>query len=295
MKVFDLRKVKKMRFPLFGFLVFGMALVLTFAFAPNKEKVLKEGKYKLVWSDEFKINGVPDEKNWNYEIGFVRNQEDQWYQKENAYCADGFLIIEARKESKVNPIFVSKKDKDWRKNRDSIKVTSSCLITQGKHSWKYGRFEMRAKIPVGKGMWPAFWTLGIEGNWPANGEIDIMEYYMGKILANTAWKSNKPDTAWDSKTVALSDFKKDWADEFHVWRMDWDENWIKLYVDDQLLNETSVKETVQNGNQKIIPFQQPHYLLVNLAVGGINGGNFSVADFPTKYIIDYIRVYQKKK
>lgn len=144
-------------------------------------------------------------------------------------------------------------------------------------------------------MWPAFWTLGVKEDWPANGEIDIMEYYTGKILANTAWKSKTGTTAWDSRTVPLTDFKKDWADEFHVWRMDWDAHSIKLYVDNQLLNETDLKETINDSSQKIIPFQQPHYLLVNLAVGGDNGGEFTAASLPSKYIIDYIRVYQKKK
>lgn len=252
-------------------------------------------EYKLVWNDEFSFNGIPNEKNWNYETGYVRNLESQWYQKENAYCKGGFLIIEAKKEFRANPNFVSKDHHDWRKKRDSIKVTSSCLITQGKHSWKYGRFEMRAKIPVAQGMWPAFWTLGIKGNWPANGEIDIMEYYRGKILANVAWKSNKPETAWDSEIVKLSDFKEEaWADQFHIWRMDWDAHVVKLYVDNQLLNSTSVEDTMMNTNQNILPFRQPHYLLVNLAVGGINGGDFTNDSFPSKYIIDYIRVYQKK-
>ena len=266
-----------------------------FSFVTYKQKHSDPEDYKLVWADEFNTNGRPDKRNWNYEVGFVRNQENQWYQKENAVCKDGFLIIEARNEKKVNPNFIAKTHKDWAKSRDSIKVTSSCLITRGKHSWQYGRFEMRAKIPVGKGMWPAFWTLGVEGSWPANGEIDIMEYYTGKILANAAWKSNAPQTAWDSKTVMLSEFKDSlWADQFHVWRMDWDAQWIKLYVDDQLLNEINVEETIWDKNQKIIPFQQPHYLLVNLAVGGINGGEFTTGDLPSKYIIDYIRVYQKK-
>jgi beta-glucanase (GH16 family) len=279
----------------FKFLVLGIVLTLISGFIINKEKSLKYEEYHLVWNDEFNVNGVPDEKNWNYETGFVRNLESQWYQKENAYCAAGFLIIEARKESRVNPNFVSKNHHDWTKKRDSIRVTSSCLITRGKHSWQYGRFEMRAKIPVTKGMWPAFWTLGVQGNWPANGEIDIMEYYRGKILANVAWKSNTGATAWDSKTALLSDFKKDsWADEFHIWRMDWDAQSIKLYVDNQLINETDLKGTLEDANQKILPFQQPHYLLVNLAVGGINGGDFTSASFSAKYIIDYIRVYQKK-
>jgi beta-glucanase (GH16 family) len=285
-----------MKFRIYSLGITGGVLILSSAFIQNKEKVVRHDKYELVWSDEFNKDGIPEEKNWNYETGFVRNQEDQWYQKENAFCKAGFLVIEARKENRVNPDFVSKVHHDWAKKRDSIKVTSSCLITRGKHSWQYGRFEMRATIPVGNGMWPAFWTLGIEGNWPANGEIDIMEYYTGKILANACWKSDDSKTVWDSATKKLSNFKdKSWADQFHIWRMDWDSQWIKLYVDDQLLNEISVAESMKYKNQKIKPFQQPHYLLVNLAVGGINGGEFTTDNLPAKYIIDYIRVYQKKK
>lgn len=283
-----------MKFYFLRFLLVIMVLTFISGFVTIADQAIKDKEYKLVWSDEFQKNGAPNEKNWNYEIGFVRNEENQWYQKENAYCKDGFLIIEARNEKRANLNFISKNHHDWRKQRDSVKVSSSCLITQGKHSWQYGRFEMRAKIPVGKGMWPAFWSLGIDGNWPENGEIDIMEYYTGKILANAAWKSNNSNVAWDSQTKKLSDFKDNsWADKFHIWRMDWDAEWIKLYVDDQLLNEISVKDT-NRPNEKILPFQQPHYLLVNLAVGGINGGEFSSESFPSKYIIDYIRVYQKK-
>ena len=169
----------------------------------NNKKSLNQ--YQLVWSDEFNnINGIPNLNNWNYEYGFVRNEEAQWYQKENAFCKDGYLIIEAKKETKANPHFINTTHRDWRKNRDSIKITSSCLITQNKHSWKYGRFEMKAKIPTGNGVWPAFWTLGTSQHWPANGEIDIMEYYKGDLLANIAWESErrgKPE--WDSKKIAL--------------------------------------------------------------------------------------------
>lgn len=287
--------IKNKVFTHYSFWISGILLTITCSCVAQKRNPSKMEGYKLVWNDEFNVDGAPNEKNWNYEEGFVRNNENQWYQKENAYCQNGFLVIEAKKASRINPNFVSYDHKDWRKNRDSIRVTSSCLITNGKHSWKYGRFEMKAKIPVAKGMWPAFWTLGIQGHWPANGEIDIMEYYRGKILANVAWKSNAGTTAWDSKTVLLSDFKKDsWADEFHIWRMDWDEHSIKLYVDNQLINETDINETIHDANQSIIPFQQPHYLLVNLAVGGTEGGAFIANSFPSKYIIDYIRVYQKK-
>ncbi|CAD0003653.1 glycoside hydrolase family 16 protein [Flavobacterium chungangense] len=283
-----------MKFSSCFLLIIGSLLSLSYVFATNKDKESNNERYQLVWSDEFTADGIPDEKNWNYETGFVRNQEAQWYQKENAFCKNGFLIIEALKENRSNPDFVSKNHSDWTKNRDSVKVTSSCLITRGKHSWQYGRFEMRAKIPVTKGMWPAFWTLGIEGNWPENGEIDIMEYYTGKILANACWKSDESKTVWDSSTKILTDFNKDWEDQFHIWRMDWNAKWIRLYVDDQLLNEISVDETMKYKNQKIKPFQQPHYILVNLAVGGMNGGEFTSDNLPSQYIIDYIRVYQKK-
>lgn len=252
-------------------------------------------KYKLVWSDEFDIDGQPNQNNWDYEIGFVRNEEAQWYQKENAYCKNGKLIIVAKKETKVNPDFQSYNHKDFSKNRDSIKITSSCLITKGKHSWKYGRFEMRAKIPVEMGLWPAFWTLGLEHNWPANGEIDIMEFYKGKLLANIAWESkSKWEPVWSSKSFPLEGFNtKKWEDKFHVWRMDWDEKSIQLYVDDQLLNEVSLEKTFNGTNKNINPFHEPQYLLLNLAVGGINGGDYNKTHFPAKFIIDYVRVYQK--
>lgn len=279
----------------FNFLVLGIVSAVILGFVSKQELPPKYKGYQLVWNDEFSVNGVPNEKNWNYEIGFMRNNEDQWYQKENAYCENGFLIIEARKEKRANPDFVSKNHQDWTKKRDSIKVTSACLITQRKHSWQYGRFEMRAKIPVVKGMWPAFWSLGIEGEWPANGEIDMMEYYKGKILANAAWKFNKSEPEWDSSSTKLSDFKDaNWANKFHIWRMDWDADWIRLYVDDKLLNEIDVRKTFYGKDQKIIPFRQPHYLLLNLAVGGDNGGEFTDASLPSKYTIDYVRVYQKK-
>lgn len=273
----------------------GVILVLFYGCATNKSAVSKIQGYELKWNDEFNTDGSPSIKNWDYELGFVRNNENQWYQKENAYCQNGFLVIEAKSEHRANPNFVSADHKDWRKNRDSIRVTSSCLITKGKYLWKYGRFEMRAKIPVSKGMWPAFWTLGEKGKWPDNGEIDIMEYYRGKVLANIGWRSDSGGTAWNSKTALLNSFKSDsWSNEFHIWRMDWDEKTIKLYLDDVLMNEMELSKTINSNIQSISPFQQPHYLLVNLAVGGTEGGETAPESFPSKFIIDYIRVYQKK-
>ncbi|MCA5005198.1 glycoside hydrolase family 16 protein [Sphingobacterium bovistauri] len=255
----------------------------------------EKSTYKLVWSEEFDKNGKVNEKIWNYEYGFVRNREDQWYQKDNAYCKDGFLIIELKKEIKPNP-FYEDGSQDWKKSRRDIKYTSSSLNTSGKKYWQYGRFEMRARIPVGSGLWPAFWTLGVDKEWPSNGEIDIMEYYRGNILANIANGTNKRWTAeWHNGVKSVESLGGEmWAKEFHVWRMDWDENEITLYLDDVLLNKVSLERLVNKDGTNFNPFKQPHYVLVNLALGGDNGGQIDESLLPAKYEIDYIRVYQKK-
>ena len=221
----------------------------------------------------------------------MRNRELQWYQPENALVQDGMLIIEARRESRPNPTHDPASD-HWGRSRESIEYTSSSLTTRGLHSWRYGRFEMRARIDVRPGMWPAFWALGTSGGWPANGEIDIMEYYRGMILANVAWAKEDRHTAfWDDVKVPLSDFPAGWADDFHLWRMDWTPEAIELYVDEQLLNRTELSETVNHDGRN--PFHEPMYLIVNLAVGGNNGGDPSGTDFPGRYEIDYVRVYQR--
>lgn len=140
--------------------------------------------------------------------------------------------------------------------------------------------------------------------WPSNGEIDLMEYYrinnVPHILANTAWGTNQRFNAkWDSSVTPFTHFTdKDphWADKFHVWCMDWDEGAIRLYLDGELLNETLLSETINGslGNFKN-PFRQPHYLLLNLAIGGQHGGTPDDSAFPLSYEIDYVRVYQKNK
>ncbi|HEX6924912.1 MAG TPA: glycoside hydrolase family 16 protein [Longimicrobiaceae bacterium] len=250
-----------------------------------------QSDYRLVWSDEFDQPGQPDSTNWTYERGFVRNEELQWYQPENARVENGMLIIEARRESKPNPTYQPGSD-DWRRSRPEIDYTSASLTTRGRHSWQYGRFEMRARIDTRPGMWPAFWTLGVSGRWPAGGEIDIMEYYRGMVLANVAWARDEPGRAfWDDLRKPIDDYPRGWEDEFHVWRMDWTPERIELYLDDELLNSTDLSETVNFDGRN--PFHAPHYLIVNLAVGGTNGGDPSATEFPARYEIDYIRVYQR--
>ena len=252
--------------------------------------------YNLVWADEFEKDGSPNSANWTYEMGFVRNEELQWYQSENAVCRNGKLVIEARRERKPNPNYISGSE-DWKRNREYAEYTSSSLLTRGLHSWMFGRFEMRAKIDTRPGLWPAFWTLGVSGSWPHNGEIDIMEYYQGKVLANIAWGAEeKWQAVWDSHTVSVDALKikdSEWSEKFHVWRMDWDEGSIKLYLDDILLNTADLSMTINRDTEGKNPFLQPHYMIVNLAIGGTAGGDPSKTEFPAYYEIDYIRVYQK--
>ena len=119
-------------------------------------------RYQLVWADEFEQDGKPDSEKWTYETGFVRNNELQWYQPDNATCKDGRLIIEGRRETRPNPEY-EEGSRSWRKNRKAISYTSACLLTRGLHSWQYGRFEIRAKIVAEDGLWPAIWFLGVDG------------------------------------------------------------------------------------------------------------------------------------
>ncbi|MCL7986693.1 family 16 glycosylhydrolase [Sphingobacterium sp. lm-10] len=250
--------------------------------------------YQLVWSDEFEGTGAVDLRTWNFEKGFMRNHEDQWYQEENAFVKNGVLVIEARQETKRNPTY-EKGSTQWSTSREKIQYTSASINTSGKKAWKYGRFEMRAKIPVGQGIWPAFWTLGVDREWPSNGEIDIMEYYQGNLLANIAVGTNQRWKAeWHNGKKSVADLGGDqWASEFHVWRMDWDEQEIALYVDDVLMNKVSQEKLANKDGSGFYPFKQPHYMLLNLALGGDNGGEIDNSLLPARYEIDYVRVYQK--
>jgi beta-glucanase (GH16 family) len=251
--------------------------------------------YKLIWADEFDKVGPPDPCNWTYERGFVRNEELQWYQPENARCENGLLIIEGRRERKANPRH--KPDgRSWRENREYAEYASASLTTRGLHNWMYGRFEMRGRIDTRPGLWPAFWTLGVAGRWPGCGEIDIMEYYRGMLLANAAWASERQwAPVWDDVKIPLSEFKDpEWSAKFHVWRMDWDPDNIKLYVDDKLLNTIELDKTFNKDKEAKNPFHQPHYIILNLAIGGTSGGDPANTAFPAKFEVDYVRIYQEQ-
>ena len=268
-----------------------LAPIKLFAQPVNPDTV---GGYKLAWADEFNRNGAPDSNNWGYEQGFERNEEYQWYQPDNAWCENGFLIIEARRETRVNPNYIPGST-EWRKNREKAYYTSSSLKSRGKQSWQYGRFVMRGKIDISNGMWPAWWTLGNKGRWPATGEIDIMEFYRKKLLANMVHLGADQKDEWFSKTRNIDSLGgKEWASRFHIWRMDWDEKAIALYVDDMLMIKVETDKLVNKDGSGINPFKQPHYMLLNLAIGGQQGGDPSKTEFPKRFEVDYVRVYQKK-
>jgi len=251
---------------------------------------------KLVWNDEFNNTGKPDSAFWRYEMGFVRNQEIQWYQPDNANCADGILLIEGRREQFNNPKYDSTST-NWKNNRKKVLYSSASINTRGKKQWLYGRFEIRARIDTAMGAWPAIWTLGTINPWPSNGEVDLMEFYRIKntptILANVAWGTNQRSVAkWDSERIPLSAFTSkdtDWVKKFHIWRMDWSKDSINLYLDDVLMNACPLTQTLNADGAN--PFTNPQYLLLNLALGS-NGGDPEKTNFPIRFEVDYVRVYQ---
>jgi uncharacterized protein (TIGR02145 family) len=255
--------------------------------------------YELIWNQEFNASGAPDEQWWSFENGFVRNQELQWYQPQNVSISSGVLEFEGKREVVENPNYDPDSD-NWRENREQANYTSASINTRDKFTFKYGIMEVRAKIDTSLGSWPAIWTLGADRNWPDRGEVDLMEFYrrddVPSILANAAWRGQDTgNVLWDGAAYPLAEFIErmpDFTERFHLWRMEWDEDQIKLFLNDELLNTINIEEaTYADGFN---PFRQPHYILLNLAIGS-NGGNPSNTEFPLFYEVDYVRVFQKKK
>jgi beta-glucanase (GH16 family) len=248
--------------------------------------------WKLVWHDEFDTNSPPDPANWNYERGFVRNRELQWYQPENACCTNGLLVIEARPEHKRNPQFVPGSN-DWKTSREWIDYSSANITSRDRHEFKYGKFEMRARIDTRPGSWPAFWTLGTniaDIGWPACGEVDIMEYYSGTVLANFGYGLNGK-IKWASVKKTTVDLGGDaWSKAFHIWTMEWDEQKADLLLDGKLMNhlDAATADHADGGN----PFHKPVYFILNQAIGA-TGGDPSQTKFPIRFEVDWVRAYQR--
>ena len=260
-----------------------------------------EPGWRLVWSDEFDRDGAPDPTKWDFERGFVRNEELQWYRPENATVKGGMLLVEARRESVQNPQF-DPQSKDWKLSRKQAIYTSASLITKGKATFTYGRFECRARYAIDLGLWPAWWMKGTTRPWPSCGEIDMMESYGGALHANAAWGSGKPGVGvWDSaklpypalaKATGFASAQK-WSESFHLWRMDRDATSIRLYVDGLLLNEVDVTRAVNLSADGENPFLGPHFFILNLAVGATSGDP-AKTPFPQRLEVDFVRVWEKE-
>jgi beta-glucanase (GH16 family) len=169
------------------------------------------------------------------------------------------------------------------------------MITKNKGDWKYGRFEVRAKVPTGKGTWPAIWMLPTDwnyGGWPASGEIDIMEYvgYEPDSIYGSAHTQKYNHTIGTQKTAGL--YVKDPHMNYYVYSLEWDEQEYRIYVDNQHYFTCKNDKT----GYAAYPFDQRFHLLINLAIGGNWGGKYGVDTglFPHRFSVDYVRVYQKK-
>jgi beta-glucanase (GH16 family) len=265
--------------------------------AQSKESETKNSKWQLVWSDEFNYNGLPDRTKWGYEAGFIRGSEPQYYQQatlKNSRVENGHLFIEAHKEKVGNAQYSpgEKDEKNWKTYRKSAPYTSASLITLNKASWKYGRFEMRARMPVSSGMWPAFWTMGInrtEVKWPFCGEIDILEYLASKpgfVTANVHYAIQGKHKDKYKEMNPGADLTN-----FHLYVMEWDEKAIRFYFNDINYHSVNISEITESEDNA---FRRPHYILLNLALGGKAGGPVDESKLPQRMVVDYVRVYQKK-
>lgn len=239
--------------------------------------------YALVWSDEFAHNGLPDPTKWSYDTeanlpGWY-NHELQYYSAgrlANSRVLGGNLLITARKETSPSAA-----------DYGGQKYTSARLITRDKASWTYGFFEIRAKLPCGVGTWPAIWMLGTTGTWPAEGEIDIMEQ-VGKTPSTILGTIHTQSTAGTHGDGAATEIPDD-CSSFHNYQLTWTPQSLAIAVDNKIFHTYGNR---RKGSESW-PFDTPHYLLLNLAIGGDLGGPVDDSIFPVQMEIQHVRVYQK--
>lgn len=237
--------------------------------------------YTLAWSDEFSGNTL-NTNVWNYETGNGSNgwgnNELEYYTSstKNSFVSNGNLIIEARKEPLLG-----------------FNYSSARLTTQNKKNFQFGRIDIRAKLPVGKGIWPALWMLGANIStvgWPACGEIDMMELigtYPNRVTGTMHWKPVTGTSA--SKGADFTNNAGDFSQQFHVFSIVWTKDAIKWYVDDYLY----VSNTIADVGSANYPFNADHFFIFNVAVGGQwPGSPDATTAFPQRMFVDYVRVFQ---
>ncbi len=248
---------------------------------------------KLIWQDEFNYVGFPNNNKWTYEKGLVRNNENQYYtvkDPNNVFVEHGYLTIQAKQEG----FWPATGALDWLfSTQRKKKYSSASLTTEHLSGWQYGRVEVRAKLPQGRGVWPAIWLVGKnfrEVGWPTCGEIDIMEYVGFKpktihsVLHSKAYNHRKNNSI--NGRVQLDDL----ATEFHLYAVERFVDHIDFWIDDKL--HFSYKK--EPNNKDAWPFDQEMYLIINLAIGGSWGGQKGIdkSIFPQRFIIDYVRVFE---
>jgi beta-glucanase (GH16 family) len=268
---------------LFGALALGIVVV-----AGTGALGAGSGDMRVVWSDEF--NGgpgrLPDGK-WRMEtIGRTSgNGELQCYtdQADNvATDGRGHLVIAAHED-------IGHYCNDGSRND----YTSARLTTQDSQDWQHGRFEIRAKVPDGVGTWPAFWSLGADYpdvGWPASGELDVMEV-IGADINHLIGTAHFPDVQGERAFLqAATDHSRPLSDDFHVYAMDWDEDRISWSLDGEEYGSVS-RDAVEAAGEWV--FDDEFYLVLNLAIGGVLGGPVGIdTEFPQRFVVDYVRVYQ---
>jgi len=228
------------------------------------------GNYTLLWSDEFDNSIGPD---WVFETGNGSsgwgNNEFEYYRQENAYVAEGQLVIEIKEE-----------------NYGGFNYTSARMKTQGRKSWQYGKIEARIRLPMGQGIWPAFWMLGdsiSSVSWPACGEIDIMEHINNDSLVYGTIHWDADGHASYGNSVAVN------VTEYHIYSIEWDSSAIRWYLDGNQYGEANIENNVNSTDE----FHDNFFILLNCAVGGDwPGSPDSGTTFPAFMYVDYVRVWQ---
>ena len=249
-----------------------------------KKETVHMAEYTLVWADDFGLDGKPDPAKWTFETGGHGwgNGESQFYvdSQKNAFVQGGSLFLKAFHES-----------------HGENQYTSAKITTYGKAAWQYGKFEIRAKLPRGKGSWPAIWMMPVDSKqgvrWPLCGEIDIMEH--------VGWDENKVHVSLHTDLYnhqnhtqrTASEALEDVFHKFHVYGMEWTDEKITFTFDGREIKTWTRGDNGTDSTALGWPFDKPYYIILNIAVGGFWGGEIDNNTLPYTMEVDYVHVYQK--